>query len=136
MALAPIAHARGVVVLLEPLAPSNADVVNTVAEAVGMVARIGNAGLATMFDTHNAAAEKEPHAAVIEKYLRYIRHVHVNEMDGRHPGTGNYDFASLLHTLKRLNYQRWISVEVFDFTAGGDTIARESMHALRQADSS
>jgi sugar phosphate isomerase/epimerase len=71
---------------------------------------------------------------IVERYFRYIRHVHVNEMDGRHPGTGKYDFASLLHTLQRLNYQRWVSVEVFDFTPGGDLIARESLRALREAD--
>ena len=130
-ALAPIAHARGVTVLLEPLAPDLADVVNTMAEAVSIVARIGNRGLASMFDTHNAAAEKEPHAAVVERYFHYIRHVHVNEMDGRYPGAGNYDFASVLHTLRRLNYQRWVSVEVFDFTPGGDAIAKESLRALQ-----
>jgi D-psicose/D-tagatose/L-ribulose 3-epimerase len=130
-ALAPIAHARGVTVLLEPLAPGLSDVVNTLAEAVAMVARIGNAGVATMLDIHNTAAEKEPAPVLIEKYFRHIRHVHVNEMDGRHPGTGNYDFASVLNALRRLNYQRWVSVEVFDFTAGGDIIARESLRALQ-----
>jgi sugar phosphate isomerase/epimerase len=54
-------------------------------------------------------------------------------MDGRHPGTGNYDFASVLQTLEGLGYQRWVSVEVFDFSAGGDTIAKESLRALRSA---
>lgn len=84
-----------------------------------------------MFDTHNA--EKEPHSAVVEQYFPYIRHVHVNEMDGRHPGTGSYDFGSLLNTLRRLNYQRWISVEVFDFSPGGDAIATESLRVLRSS---
>ena len=133
-ALAPIAHARGVTVALEPLAPGLADVVNTLAEAVGIVVRIGNAGLSTMFDTHNTAGEKEPAPVLIEKYFRHIRHVHVNEMDGRYPGAGNYDFAAALHTLRRLGYARWVSVEVFDFSAGGDAIARESMRTLRQAE--
>jgi len=132
-ALAPIAHARGVTVLLEPLAPTNSDVVNTLEDAVGIVRRINNPGLSTMLDTHNTAAEKVPPAELIGKYFRYIRHVHVNEMDGRHPGTGNFDFASVLHALERHGFQRWVSVEVFDFTAGGETIATESMRTLRAA---
>src|SRR5215831_15359125 len=41
-ALAPIAHARGVTVLLEPLAPGNSDVINTIGEAIGIVDRVGN----------------------------------------------------------------------------------------------
>jgi D-psicose/D-tagatose/L-ribulose 3-epimerase len=133
-ALAPIAHARGVTVLIEPLAPNNSDVINTLDEAVAMVVRIGNAGVSTMFDTHNGTAEKLPHTEVIARYFRYIRHIHVNEMDGRHPGTGNYDFGALLRTLERLGYQRWVSVEVFDFSAGGDAIAQESLRALRSAE--
>ena len=132
-ALAPIAHARGVTVLIEPLAPSSSDVVNTLGDAVAIVERIGNPGLSAMFDTHNTAAEKVPPADLIAKHFRYIRHVHVNEMDGRYPGAGNFDFASVLHALERLSYQRWVSVEVFDFTAGGDAIARESLRTLHAA---
>ena len=132
-ALAPIAHARGVTVLLEPLAPGNSDVVNTLGDAVAIVERVNNAGLSTMLDTHNTAAEKVPPADLIARYFRYIRHVHVNEMDGRHPGTGKFDFAAVLHALERHGYQRWVSVEVFDFSAGGDTIAKESIRTLRAA---
>jgi sugar phosphate isomerase/epimerase len=132
-ALAPIAHARGVTVLLEPLAPGNSDVVNTLEDAVAMVGRIANPGLSAMFDTHNSTAEKLPPAELIAKYFRYIRHVHVNEMDGRYPGSGKYDFAAVLHALEGLGYQRWVSVEVFDFSAGGDVIAKESMRTLHAA---
>jgi len=35
--------------------------------------------------------EVEPHAILVDRYFDLIRHVHINEMDGRHPGTGNYD---------------------------------------------
>jgi sugar phosphate isomerase/epimerase len=132
-ALAPIAHARGVTVLLEPLAPSNSDVVNTLEDAVAIVRRVNNAGLSTMLDTHNTTAEKTPPAELVAKHFRYIRHVHVNEMDGRYPGAGKFDFASVLHALERHSYQRWVSVEVFDFTPGGDTIAKESIRTLRAA---
>jgi D-psicose/D-tagatose/L-ribulose 3-epimerase len=132
-ALAPIAHARGVTVLLEPLSPRNSDVINTIGEAVAIVDRIGNAGLGTMIDTHNTTAEKASCADLIGKYFPYIRHVHVNEADGRHPGTGKFDFSSVLRMLERLSYRHWVSVEVFDFSAGGDAIARESMQALRAA---
>jgi sugar phosphate isomerase/epimerase len=133
-ALAPIAHARGVTVLLEPLAPQLADVVTTLADAVAMVERIANPGLATMFDTHNTAGEHDPPALLIERYFRYIRHVHVNEMDGRYPGADHYDFAVILHTLRRLGYARWVSVEVFDFKPGADVIAKESIRTLKSAE--
>ena len=59
-------------------------------------ARSAVPAIQTMFDTHNAVDEVEPHAALVDKYFDVIRHVHVNEMDGGHPGTGYYDFRPVL----------------------------------------
>ena len=85
-----------------------------------------------MFDTHNAVDEAEPHSALIKKFFDVIRHVHVNEMDGRYPGTSDYDFGTLLHTLQELNYQGWVSLEVFDFEPGAGEIAARSIDYLKR----
>ncbi len=53
-------------------------------------------------------------------------------MDGRHPGKGDYDFKPLLRTLKKLDYQGWVSLEAFDFSFGAETIARESIEYLNR----
>ena len=68
----------------------------------------------------NAVDETEPHETLVDQYFDLIRHVHVNEMDGRHCGAGNYDFKPLLATLQRRNYQGWVSLEAFDFTPGAE----------------
>ena len=57
---------------------------------------IGSPAVRTMFDVHNAIDEAEPHAALVDRYFDFIRHVHVNELDGRHCGAGNYDFKPVL----------------------------------------
>ena len=126
------AHAerRNVTVLAEVLPKHDADVLNHEKQAAELVARIGSPAIQTMFDTHNAADETDPHPAIVEKYFNIIKHIHVNEMDGRHPGTGDYDFGALLATLKRLNYQGWVSLEVFDFSAGAEKIATDSLTYL------
>ena len=72
----------------------------------------------------------EPHASLVEWYFDVIRHVHVNEMDGGHPGTGDYDFRPVLQTLRRLCYRGWVSLEAFNFKPGADTIANESIRYL------
>src|SRR5256885_10017710 len=102
--VAPHALERGVTVLVEALPRGQCDVVLTLEEAAGIVREIGSPAIQTMFDTHNAVDEMEPHAALVEKYFNVIRHVHVNEMDGGHPGTGFYDFRPVLHTLRRRGY--------------------------------
>jgi D-psicose/D-tagatose/L-ribulose 3-epimerase len=128
--VAPQAEQRGVTILVEALPIDQSNVVNTLAEAASIVRQIGSPAIQTMFDTHNAVDETEPHASLVEKYFDIIRHVHVNEMDGRHPGMGNYDFKPLLGTLQRLGYHGWISLEAFDFSFGAERIARESIAYL------
>jgi sugar phosphate isomerase/epimerase len=121
---------RNVTLLVEALPADQCDVVQSLAEAVEIVRNVGSPAIRTMFDTHNAVDEREPHAELVDRYFEYIRHVHVNEMDGRHPGTGSYDFKPVLEVLKRRNYPGWVSLEAFDFTPGAGRIASESLRYL------
>ncbi len=127
---APHAAERGVKILMEALPKGQCDVVSTLDEAAALVRQINHPNIKTMFDTHNAVNEVEPHAVLVERYFDLIRHVHVNEMDGKHCGKGNYDFKPVLGVLRRLNYQGWVSLEAFDFSFGGETIANESLRYL------
>jgi D-psicose/D-tagatose/L-ribulose 3-epimerase len=130
--VAPHAEERGVTILMEALPHSQSNVVHTLEEAVAVVREIDSPAVRTMFDSHNAEDETEPHDQLIEKYFSLIRHVHVNEMDGRHPGTGSYDFVSIFRALDRLGYPGWISLEAFDFEVGADRIAAETIDYLKR----
>jgi sugar phosphate isomerase/epimerase len=132
-AVAPYAAERGATILLEALPADQCDVVQTLGEAAAIVRQIGSPGLGAMFDVHNAIDETEPHAALVERYFDLIRHVHVNEMDGRYCGAGDYDFRPLLEVLHRRAYAGWISLEVFDFSPGPERIAVESLRHLQSA---
>lgn len=126
----PHAAARGVTILVEALPSNDTDVITTLDEAAEVVKQIGSPGVRTMFDSHNAVLEKEPHATLVDRHFDLIRHVHVNEMDGKHPGTGDYDFKPVLEVLARRGYKGWISLEAFDFSLGADRIATESLRYL------
>jgi len=128
--VAPRAAERGVKILMEALPKGQCDVVTTLDEAAALVRQIDHPNVKTMFDSHNAVDEVEPHAVLVERHFGLIRHVHVNEMDGKHCGKGNYDFKPVLGVLRRLNYQGWVSLEAFDFSFGGEAIANESLRYL------
>jgi sugar phosphate isomerase/epimerase len=117
-------------VLVEALPIEQCDVIQTLAEAAAIVQEIGSPAVRTMFDVHNAIDEAEPHAVLVDRHFDIIRHVHVNELDGRHCGTGNYDFKPVFEVLRRRNYQGWVSLEAFDFTPGAETLASESLRYL------
>jgi len=130
--VAPHAEQRGVKVLMEPLPKNQADVLLTLDEAAGYVKQIGSPAIQTMFDSHNAVDELEPHELLVDRHFDIIRHVHVNEMDGKHPGTGDYDFKPVFSVLQRRLYKGWISLEAFDFTPGAETIANDSLRYLER----
>ena len=132
MALAaPRAEAAGVALLVEALSPSQTDVVTSLAEATAMVEQIQSPAVQTMFDVHNAIDETEPHTELVRKFRRYIRHVHVNEMDGCEPGMGDYAFDVLLATLADLEYSGWVSVEAFDFSRDSYDVAARAISHLK-----
>ncbi len=129
--VAPQAKARHTTICLEALDHTATDVINTVDEAVAVVRKVKHPAVQSMFDYHNVADEKAPSDEVVRRYYPHVRHVHINEMDGRHPGTGNLDFLPVLQVLAQKRYQGWVSLEVFDFKAGAERICRETMEHLR-----
>jgi sugar phosphate isomerase/epimerase len=126
------AEERGVTILVEALPIAQTDVILTLDEAASIVRQISSPAVRTMFDTHNAVDEREPHETLVARHFDLIRHVHVNEMDGGHCGTGDYDFKPVLRALRERDYQGWISLEAFKFEPGAETIARESIEYLRR----
>ncbi len=134
VAVADHAQRRGVKILIEALGKKTTDVVNTLAEASELAKRVNHPAVQIMFDFNNTSDETEPFDVLLRKYHEHIHHVHVQEQGGKHLGTGTAvnDYVKAFQTLRDLNYQEWISLEVFDFSPGGRRIAEESMAALKQ----
>lgn len=133
-AVADHAERRGIKILIEALGKKATDVVNTLAEASELAKQVDHPAVEIMFDFNNTTEETEPFDVLLRQYYRHIHHVHVQEQGGKHLGTGNAvnDYVKAFQTLKDLGYQEWISLEVFDFTPGGRTIAAESMATLKR----
>ena len=128
---------RGVRVLVEHLDRTQSDVINTLEEARQLIDVVGHPAIRMMFDFHNTADETKPLEELIHEYFDFICHVHVQEMDGRYLGLGNagHEFVGAFQALKDHGFGKWISLEVFDFTPDGRTIAGESMRVLRKIES-
>ena len=130
--IAPRAAERGVTICIEPLSPDQTDVLLTLDEAASIVAEIGSPAVRTMYDSHNAIREREPHETLVDRHFGIIRHVHVNEMNGSHPRPGGgHDFKPVLQVLKSRGYTGWVSMEVFDFSPGAEKIITEAGAYLR-----
>ena len=125
--IAPLLEARGVTFCVEALPIAQSDVILTLDEAVQVVGNVGSAAVQTMFDSHNAIDEVEPHADIVSKHWDLIRHIHVNELDGSYPRPGGgYDFKPVLQVAKDRSFDGWVSMEVFDFKPGSEKIVTEA----------
>ena len=86
-----------------------------------------------VFDCRSASIQEK---SVCEALLRalesgYLRHVHVNDFNGKGPGFGEVAFVPVLRTLAKNGYKGYVSVEVFDFSPDPQTVAGRSIGYLR-----
>lgn len=122
----------GVTLLVEALPSEQCDVIGSLDEAIKVVRAVNSPAVRSMFDSHNAIEETTPHAELVEKHWDFIRHIHINELDGSYvrPG-GGYDFKPVLQIAKDRKFDGWVSMEVFDFTPGAEKMVNESIAYLR-----
>lgn len=133
-AVAEAAGAAGVAYCLEPLGRRQTRVINTVAEAVGLIREIGHPALGTMVDTSAAAlTEDEPVPLLLDRWLPtgLIGHVQVNDRNRRAPGQGEDRFAPVLAALLRHCYAGDVGVEPFVYHPDGPATAARAIGYLR-----
>ncbi|MGH9372756.1 MAG: sugar phosphate isomerase/epimerase family protein, partial [Vicinamibacterales bacterium] len=51
----------------------------------------------------------------------------------RGPGFGDVDFVPIFRALQDAGYDRWVSVEVFDYTPDPETIASQSIEYMQRS---
>ena len=123
---------------VEPLAASETDLINTVAEAVEMVDAIASPALKTMIDCSAAGqAEAQPVDALMARWMPrgVIGHVQFNDPNRRGPGQGAMDFAPILEALQQMramgHYRGIAAVEPFDYRPDGPGSAARAIGYLR-----
>lgn len=126
----PALERHGVLLLLEPLAPTETDFLNDADHAEEILDAVGHPLVRLHLDCKAMSAESAPIPEVVRAHRKHMLHFHANDPNKRGPGMGDLEFAPILQTLKDLEYEGWISVEVFDFAPDPVTIARESIDYL------
>lgn len=120
------AKKAGVVYCLEALAKPDCTFINTLAEAIAVVERIGNPAFKTMVDTLAASLmEPEPVADAIRRIMPtgLMAHIQFNDRNRRGPGQGADKFAPVVRALRETGYDGWIAMEPFVYEPDGATCA-------------
>ena len=123
---------RGVTLAFEPLGPAETDFVNTVAEATQLVDELAHPSFRINLDVKAMSSEKASIPDVIRSAKGYVAHVQVNDPNLLGPGMGQVKYEPIVAALRDIGYDGWLSVEAFDFRAGAERIARESIDYLKR----
>ena len=123
---------RGVTICMEPLTHLETNFCTTADETVALIERIGHPNFRLLLDTKAMTFEGAGRPATIRKHARHLAHYHANDENLNGPGWGDVDFAPIFQALKDVDYQGYLSVEVFEFEPGPEAIATKSLEYMKQ----
>jgi len=118
--LADIAAKHGISVLIEPLAPRVSNVIQSIPEALAYIKIVDRPNIGTFLDYRWFLAMNYP-VLDIEKYGKYIKHVHIDNPTTEFPKRlvpridDGYDYSGLFQALDAINYHGIISIEANTF---------------------
>ncbi|NCP16009.1 sugar phosphate isomerase/epimerase [bacterium] len=126
-----VARPHGVHLALEPINRYETTLINTAAQGLELIERVGADNFGLLLDTFHMNIE-EP---VIEESIRLcgdrIFHFHVADSNRWYPGAGHLDFKSILGALFATGYSGWVSGEFLP-KPDAETAARQNIACLRQ----
>jgi sugar phosphate isomerase/epimerase len=127
----PACQERGVTICMEPLTHLETNFCTTAGETVKLIDKVGHPNFRLLLDTKAMTFEEAGRPATIRKYADYLAHYHANDENLHGPGFGDVDFGPIFKALNDVNYQGYMSVEVFEFEAGPEVIATKSLDYLK-----
>lgn len=121
-----------IVMAVEPLGPEEGDFLRTAESGEQLLDMVDSEACGLHLDVKAMASEQRPIEEIIRLHSARMVHFHANDANRRGPGMGDIDFKPIFRALRDVQYEGWISVEVFDYTPGVEALARDSIQYLQR----
>jgi sugar phosphate isomerase/epimerase len=123
----PVLEQLDITLAIEPLGPAEGNFLNTAAEGVQLIEMVDSPHCRLHLDTKAMSSEATPIPDIIRANHRLLEHFHANDPNKLGPGFGELEFEPIFQALRDVDYQGWVSVEVFDYAPGIERLAQESI---------
>jgi len=132
--LVPILEQANISIAIEPLGPQEGNFLNHASQARELIKLIDSPFVRLHLDVKAMSTEGDPISQVIRQNADILIHFHANDPNRLGPGMKSVSLPDLevvdqrpiFQALHDIQYKGWISVEVFDYSPGVETILRES----------
>lgn len=113
--LGELAYSNNAKFCIEPnSAAYGCDFICTTDDGIELVKKVAHPGFRLHLDAGVMALNNEEYEKSIERAFEYMEHFHVSEPYLQKIGTGKTNHARIANYLKKLNYDKWVSIEMRD----------------------
>ena len=88
------------------------DFINTTDEGIELVKKVAHPGFGLHLDAGVMALNCENYEESLERAFEYLEHFHISEPYLQEIGKGKTDHTRITDHLRRLNYNKWVSIEM------------------------
>lgn len=125
------ARPHGIRLALEPINRYETTLINTTAQGLDLIKRVGADNFGLLLDTFHMNIEEPEFLSSIQQCGPHIFHFHVADSNRWYPGAGHLDFKAILGALFATGYQGWVSGEFLP-KPDAETAAKMSLALLSQ----
>jgi len=121
------AEEEGVLLLIEPEPEL---LIETADQFLELMQHIDSPAIGLNFDIGHFYCVGDEPAPTVQRLAPYIRHFHLEDIAATRvhqhliPGEGAIDFGSTFRAIKDINYQGWITIELYPYVDDPDNAAR------------
>jgi len=127
------AEKEGVLLLVEP---EPGLLIETCDQFLELMKHLYSPAVGMNFDIGHAYCVGDDPATSIPRVAKHIRHFHLEDIAATRvhhhliPGTGAIDFAATLKAIRAINYQGWITIELYPYVDDPDEAATLALQRI------